>query len=307
MKILIPGVAGGIARKVARRLADQGHEVIGIDARPWPSPPKTVEVHRVDVRKRAAEDIFRRRRPDVVIHMATVSALAAFGEERHRINLGSTQAVFEHSQQYGVKQVVFVGRHTFYGAAPDAPLYHTEGEPPRALEAYPELADLVAADLFAATALWRFPKMRTAILRVCYTLGAPGSGTLVSFLRGKRVPTVLGYDPLFHFMHEDDVVQAILLTVEKRLNGVFNVAGPQPVPLSDIIRHTGRTPVPLPEIVLRQLLGRFGFPRLPPGALTHLKYPIVIDASAFQRETGFTWEHDEIQTLEIFRDAAPVR
>lgn len=305
MKILIPGVTGGIARKVARALADKGHQVIGIDARPWPSAPKSVDVHCVDIRKRGAEEVFRRHRPDVVIHMATVSALARSGEERHRINLGGTQAVFEHSQAYGAKQVIFVGRHTFYGAAADAPLYHQEGEPPRALETFPELADLVAADLFAATALWRFPRMKTAVLRVCYTLGAPGSGTLASFLQGKRVPTVMGYDPLFQYMHEDDVVQAILLTVEKKLNGVYNVAGPQPVPFGVIIRETGRTDVPLPELVIRQLLGRFGFPKLPGGALAHLKYPVVIDASAFRKETGFVPEHDEVQTLEIFRDASP--
>lgn len=305
MKVLIPGIAGGIARKVARRLADQGHRVIGIDVRPWPSVPKDIELHRVDIRKRAAEDVFRKTRPDAVIHMATVSALAAGQEERNRINLGGTQAVFEHSEAYGVKQVLFVGRHTFYGAAPDAPLYHLEGEPPRALETFPELADLVAADLFAATALWRFPKMTTAVLRVCYTLGAPGNGTLASFLRGHRVPTVVGYDPLFQFMQEDDVVTAILLALEKKVHGVFNVAGPHPVPLSVIIKNTGRTAVPLPEFVIRRMLGRFGFPKLPFGALDHIKYPVVIDAAAFRKATGFQHECDEVQTLEIFRDAAP--
>lgn len=304
MKVLIPGISGGIARKVARRLCDEGHQVVGIDVRPWPSAPKGIEHHRVDIRKRAAEDVFRKAKPDAVIHMATVSALSASGELRHRINLGGTQAVFEHSQAYGVKQVVFVGRHTYYGAAPDAPLYHTEGEPPRALETFPELADLVAADLFAATALWRFPKMTTSILRVCYTLGAPGSGTLASFIKGRRVPTVLGYDPLFQFMHEDDVVTAILLALTKRIRGVFNVAGPQPVPLNLLIRKAGRTPVPLPESVLKQLIGRFGLPKLPSGALGHLKYPIVIDAAAFRAETGFVHEYDEVQCIEIYRDAA---
>lgn len=303
MKVLILGISGGIARQVATLLVREGHDVIGIDVRPWANAPPEVELHQVDLRKRAAEDVFRRRRPDAVIHMATVSALSGSGEERNRINLGGTQAVFEHASTYGVGQVVFAGRHTWYGAAPDAPLYHTEGEPPRALDAFPELADLVAADLFASTALWRHPEMATAILRVCYTLGAPGSGTLSSFLRGPRVPTVLGYDPLFQFMHENDVAHAIVLALRKRLRGVFNVAGPQPVPLSLIIRETGRTAVPLPHPVLSRLIGRFGFPRLPPGALGHLKYPIVVDTKAFREATGFQHRFDEVQTLGLYRDA----
>ena len=42
---------------------------------------------------------------------------------------------------------MFVGRHTYYGAVPDAALYRGEDEPPMALESFPELADLVAGDL----------------------------------------------------------------------------------------------------------------------------------------------------------------
>ncbi len=305
MRVLIPGAAGVLASRVARTLAARGHEVIGIDVRPWIEPP--IEFYQVDIRKRAAEEVFRRRRPEAVIHMATVSALAAGTEERQRINLGGSQAVFEQCRKWGTKQMVFVGRHTYYGAAPDAPLYHTEDEPPRALDEFPELADLVAADLYAATALWRIPEMTTSVLRICYSLGARRSGTLATYLAGRRVPTILGYDPLFQFMHEEDMVTAIVLALEKKLRGVFNVAGPAPVPLSLLIRHAGRVSVPLPVLVLKQLLGRRGFPRLPPGALGHLKYPVVIDSTAFRRATGFQPAWDEVKTVEAFRAAQPPR
>jgi UDP-glucose 4-epimerase len=202
-----------------------------------------------------------------------------------------------------VKQVVFVGRHTFYGAAADSPLYHTESEPPRALGTFPELADLVAADLYAATALWRLPQLTTSVLRVCYTLGEPGSGTLSNLLSGRRVPMVFGYDPLFQVLQETDAVTAIQLALDKKLRGIFNVAGPQPVPLSLLVREAGRTGVPVPGPLLRLLIGRAGFPSLPAGALTHLMYPVVVDATAFREATGFAPKYDEVQTLELFRAA----
>ena len=282
MRVLILGVAGAIGRKVAERLMGQGHEVIGIDARPWATKPRGLELHHVDIRKRAAEDVFRKSKPEAVIHMATVTSLQIRGEERYRINLGGTRAVFEHCATYGVKHAVFVGRHTFYGAGPDSPLFHTEDEPPMALATFPELSDLVAADLFAATALWRNEAMTTAVLRICYTLGDSGHGTLATFLRGPRVPTVLGFDPLFQFLHEDDVVTAIAIALEKKVRGIFNVAGPQPVPLSVIVRETGRQVFPCPEFLLNLAVGRFGLPNLPPGALSHIKYPVVVDAGAFR-------------------------
>lgn len=307
MKVLIPGISSKIGNLVAIELLAKGHEVIGIDRRPWPDAPAGVEMHEVDIRKRAAEDVFRKSRPDAVIHMATVTHLLTTSEERYKINLGGTRAVFDNCREHGVSQVIFVGRHTYYGAAPDAPLYHSEDDPPMAVTTFPELADLVAADLYATTALWRHPELTTSVLRICYTLGPTRQGTLAAFLRGPRVPVILGFDPLFQFMHEIDTARAIVLALEKRIRGVYNVSGPQPVPLSVVAREAGRTVIPLPEPVFTFLLGRFGLPKLPPGAITHIKYPVVVDSSAFRAATGFTHSIDEVAAVHEYRDAFPVR
>lgn len=305
MKVLVTGVTGRVGQLVTAELLEAGHHVVGLDRRPWRDPPEGVVVHETDIRKRGAEDVFRTERPDAVVHMATVTHLTAHSEDRYRINLGGTKAVFDCCHRYGVEQAIFVGRHTYYGAASDSPLYHTEDEPPLALETFPELADLVAADLYAGTALWRFPGIDTAVLRIVYTLGPSHSGTLAAFLNGPRVPTILGFDPLFHFMHERDVARAISVALTKRLRGVFNVSGPQPLPLSAIIGEAGRTPLLVPEPLFRFLLGRFGLPRLPRGALTHVKFPVVVDSSSFREKTGFEHSFDEHATLKDFRESFP--
>ena len=304
MQILITGVGGKIGRLVASRLLDGGHEVIGIDRRPWPRAPEKLALYRVDIRKRAAEEVFRRHRPDAVVHMATVTHLTHRSEDRYKINLNGTRAVFEHCHRYGASQAIFVGRHTYYGAGADLPLYHREDDPPSGVQSFPELSDLVAADLYASTALWRHPEIDTCILRSCYTLGPRHHGTLAAFLHGRRVPMILGFDPLFQFMHESDVARAITIAIDSRLRGVYNIAGPGPIPLSLLIRETGRTPIPVPEMVFRLALGRFGLPKLPRGALTHIKYPVVISADAFVKETGFTCEYDADATMAAFTAAS---
>ena len=305
MRVLVPGIAGRLGKMLAEKLISLGHDVIGIDRRPFRDAPPGVEMHEVDIRKRAAEDVFRRIRPQAVIHMATVTHLVVQSEDRYRINLGGTRAVFEHSNTYGVEHVVFVGRHTYYGAAADSPLFHNEDEPPMGLASFPELADLVAADLCAGSALWRYPTFTTSVLRMAYTLGPTGHGTLATFLRGARVPTLLGFDPLFQFMHEQDVAGALATTLDRRPRGVFNVAGPQPVPLSVVIKETGRTNVPLPEIVFTTMLGRLGLPKLPQGALEHIKYPVTVDGAAFKKATGFAHTIDERGAMRAYRDAFP--
>lgn len=305
MKVLVPGIAGRLGRMLAESLIAKGHDVIGIDRRPFRDAPEGVEMHEVDIRKRAAEDVFRRVRPEAVIHMATVTHLMQQSEDQYRINLGGTRAVFEHSASYGVEHVVFVGRHTYYGAAADSPLFHIEDEPPIGLGSFPELADLVAADLYAGSAIWRYPSFTTSVLRMVYTLGPTGHGTFATFLRGARVPTILGYDPLFHFMHEEDVVAALATTLATRPRGVFNVAGPQPVPLSVVIRETGRSNVPIPGPIFATALGRFGLPKLSRGALDHIRYPVTVDGSAFVKATKFAYAVDEKQAMREYRDAFP--
>ncbi len=301
MRILVTGISGTMGRLVALRLLEEGHEVIGIDRRPWPDAPREIDLCRADTRKRPAEDVFRLQRPEAVIHMATVTHWGASREERYRINLGGTRAVFDHCHSYGVKQAIFVGRHTVYGAAPDAPLYHSEEDPPMAVSTFPDLADLVAADLYAGSALWRFPQIQTAVLRIVYTLGPSGTGTLMRFLRGPNVPTVMGFDPLYQFIHEQDAARAIVEALRHGLRGIFNVAGPPPVPLSLLCKVTGRRAVPIPDLLYPLALGRFGLPGLPAGAISHLKHPIVVKANAFVEATGFAPELDEVQTMESFR------
>ncbi|HEX4462378.1 MAG TPA: NAD-dependent epimerase/dehydratase family protein, partial [Polyangia bacterium] len=85
MKVLIPGITGRLARNVAIRLREAGHQVLGIDRRPWPDAPKDIEIFQIDIRKRAAEEVFRKHRPEAVIHMATVTHLTVRNEDRYRI------------------------------------------------------------------------------------------------------------------------------------------------------------------------------------------------------------------------------
>lgn len=300
MKVLICGVASEHARLVALQLAERGHEVWGLDPRPWRDPPLGIRVVQADVRKRPAEDVFRTERPDTVIHMGTVSHFELSRDERYRINLGGTRAVIDNCAKYGVAHVVFVSRHTVYGAASDAPLFRTEQEPPLGGSTFPDLADLVAADLYAAQTIWRHQDISTAVLRMTYVLGPKRRGTLANFLRGPRVPMVLGFDPLFQFMHDHDAASAITLAAESPLSGVFNVGGPPPIPLSVLARSTGRVSVPMPEPLLRRALGRWGFPRLPAGAIPHLKYPVVVDDAAFRAATGFEHRYDDNVIIDDF-------
>ncbi len=209
---------------------------------------------------------------------------------------GRHPAVFDHAVKHGVGHVVFVGRHTYYGAAPESPLYHSEDQPPQGVGSYPELGDLIAADLLASNMLWREPSLITTVPRLVYTLGPSRQGTLAGFLKGSRVPMVMGYDPLFHYLE----VRAITLAVEKELRGVF-VAGPPPRPLGNIITETAHVGDAAGGGAAAAA-GPLRFPNLPAGRRTH-QIPHRGGRPVFREATGFQYEVDEVDVLRRFRAA----
>ena len=109
MKVIITGVSGYLAKIVALQLANQGHDVIGIDHRPWSDCPSNIRLERLDIRKRPAADLFRHVKPQAVIHMATETYVSANKEERYRLNLKGTQAIWSYCERFGVKQASSLG------------------------------------------------------------------------------------------------------------------------------------------------------------------------------------------------------
>lgn len=303
MKVLITGVSGSLGRLVTCDLLRAGHDVCGIDRRSWDDCPHGVRVYNTDLRGVGIHDRFRSERPDVVVHLAASSPFVPAGAARQRGNLVLTRALLDAVAQHGVSQLVFASRHLYYGAAADLPLVRREDDPPHGVQTFPEAADLIASDLMVSTALWRMPRMRTLVLRFCHPLGASGRGILAQLLQGTRVPTILGFDPLVQFLHSDDVARAICMGIELGLFGVYNVGGNRPLALSRIASALGRSTVSIPESLYRISVGRFGFPEIPAGSLSLLKYPIVVDDSAFRSRTGFVPRYDEMQTLEQYRAA----
>lgn len=288
-KVLITGIAGGQGRLLARRLAES-YQVCGVDRSPWEGHPRGVQMHVVDLRKRKFEDVVRTEMPTAVVHMGFVRHFRVSDRVRHDVNVRGTKHLLDHCVHYGVQKLVVLSSGYVYGAFPENPFYMEEEQPLSASRSYPEIRDLVEVDTLATAFLWQHPHIRTSVLRPVNVLGYYVHSMIGEYLRQKRVPTILGFDPMLQFIHEEDVSEAIALALEHGLQGVFNVVGPGAVPLSTAIRETGGTAVPLPEPLVRPLFGRlfrWGLWPYPPGAIDFLKYPVTLSGKRFVDATKF--------------------
>jgi len=288
-KVLIVGVARGQGRLLARRLSRDAR-VVGVDSEDWERRPAGAPFYRLDVRTRAFEDVVRKEQPDAVVHLGTVRHFRGKETARFDVNVRGTRKVLDHCRSHGVKKLVVLSTSYVYGALPENPSFMTEDHPLLAGRNYPEIRDLVEVDALTTSFMWQYPDIRTAILRPVPTLGYYSDNSIVNYLRQSRVVSMMGFNPMLQFMHEEDLVEAIALALERGLRGVYNVTGPGEVPLHVAIEETGGRALPLPEFVARPLLDRLfrlGLVRIPPGAIDYIKYPCTIAGDRFARETGF--------------------
>jgi UDP-glucose 4-epimerase len=288
-KVLISGIAGGQGRLLARRLRER-FEVCGVDRVPWPGHPRDVQVHRVDLRKKKFEDLFRTELPSAVVHMGFVRDFRAGDRLRHDVNVRGTKQLLDHCVTYGVQALVVLSSSYVYGASPENPCAIDEDAALLASRSYPEIRDLVEVDSLASAFLWKYPHLRTCVLRPVNVLGATVHSLMGAYLRLRPVPTLMGFDPMLQFLHEEDLAEAIALALERGLQGVFNVTGPGEVPLHTAIRALGARALPLPELLARPVIARlfrWGLVPFPPGALDYLKYPVTVSGERFVEATGF--------------------
>jgi UDP-glucose 4-epimerase len=288
-KVLITGIAGGQGRLLARRLAEN-YEVCGVDRVAWEGAPRGIRVHTVDLRKKKFEDVIRTEMPTAIVHMGFVRHFRSDAGTRHDVNVRGTKQLLDHCVNHGVQKLVVLSSSYVYGAFPENPYFMDEDQPLSGSRSYPEIRDLVEVDTLASAFLWRYPHIRTCVLRPVNVLGCTVHSMIAEYLRQRTVPTVMGFDPMMQFIHEEDVSEAIGLALEHGLQGVFNVAGPGEVPLHTAIRESGGRALPLPEPLMRPVfaqLFRFGFLPYPPGAIDYLKFPITLSGSRFVEATRF--------------------
>ena len=288
-KVLIVGISGGQGRLLTRRLRAR-YKVCGVDGIRWEGAPRGVRVHIVDIRQKTFEDVIRREAPSAVVHLGFVRSFHMGEHERYDVNVRGTRHLLDHCVHHGVQKLVVLSSSYVYGASPENAYSLDEDSPLSAGRSVPEIRDLVEVDALASALLWRDPQLLTCVLRPVGVLGHYVHSVIGRYLRERRVPTVIGFDPMMQFIHEEDLSDAIALTLERGLQGVFNVTGPGEVPLHTAIRESGGMAIALPEFAIRPLyarLYRWGLAPYPSGAIDYLKYPVTVSGKRFADASGF--------------------
>ncbi|HEY1691192.1 MAG TPA: NAD-dependent epimerase/dehydratase family protein [Polyangiaceae bacterium] len=287
--VLVTGICGRLGKHLARVLHRE-RRVVGVDRRQFSDKPKDVEHAQVDLRRKKLKDVFRAGDIEAVVHLGVMHDPRASAADHHSWNVAGFTKLLEYVGQFQVPKLVVLSSANVYGPQPSNPQFLAEEAPLLGGQNFSDIRDLVEVDMLAQSFFWKLPETETVILRPVHILGAVHNAPS-NFLRLNPVLTVMGFDPMAQVIQQADVVRAIELALRPGIRGIFNLAGPEPVPLSRLVKILGRQRISVPYSLARIALRRLWALRLttfPPPELDHIRYVCMVDDRRARQVLGFT-------------------
>jgi UDP-glucose 4-epimerase len=250
MRALITGVSTYWGGRLAQALErDRAVEtIIGVSPDDPSCPLERTEYVRVGLHHALLQRIVQAAEIDTVIDTRlVVDSLQASPRVAHEANVIGTMNILAAcgGPDSPVRKVVVKSSAHYYGCERDDPAYFTEAmrrpHPPRTrLE-----SDIVEAEKAVAGFADRNPELTVTVLRFSNALG-PGLRTSHTELFSHPVvPCILGFDPRYQFIHEDDLVGVLRFAASRDLPGVYNAAADGVLALSEVASLLGRPPAPI--------------------------------------------------------------
>lgn len=282
--VLITGVEGRFSRRLVRRL-HRYRKVVGMGTRPARGFPVDVTHHQTDPLRTAARSVFGAGPLSAIVHLGVVHDPHAKRAEAHSRNLLAFRRVIEYAKRYKIPKVVLLSSANTYGPRAENAQFLTEQAPLLAGGRFTEMHALVELDMYAQSCFWREPELEVVILRPANILGTVRNAPS-NYLRLPLVTTLMGFDPMVQTVHQDDVVSAIELSLKPGVRGIYNIAGPPPVPLAKALEILGRRSVSVPYTIAKGGLSglfRLGMSKFPSPELDFIRYVCMVDDSQARR------------------------
>jgi UDP-glucose 4-epimerase len=298
--VVVTGISGNLGRTLAKLLHKAGHRIVGIDRRPFPGKPKDLEMHQLDLRKKKAEDVFRRTQVGAVIHMGIMHDPRMSEEEHHSFNVVGTTRLLEYCAKYGVKKLVVLSSANVYGPSPDNSNFLTEDAPLMAASRFSGVRDLIEVDMLAHGFFWRHPSVETVILRPVHIVGPSIKNAPSNYLRLRHPWVLAGFDPMIQLIHVEDAARALVESLRPEPKGVYNVVGPGEVPLSAVHRELGHTSIPVPQPLARGVLKalfKYRLASFPPPELDHIQYLCAVDGGRWAKDLAWKPRYSMRETI----------
>lgn len=275
--------------------ADPGVErVLALDvARPEQLGGK-FEYRRVDLARhevdRVLGQLLSEERIDVLYHLAFLNSPITNAAFAHELEVIGTMQVLTAVASAKVRRLIVPSMTAVYGARSSNPAYldetaHLHGAPDSRY-----VNDKVEVERQLRAFRVTHPETKILVLRFAPVLGPSVNNPISRLLSARLVPTLIGFDPLWQAVHEEDAARALHLSLHSDAEGELNIVGRGVISLSGMIRLAGGTVTPLPHPVARgaiRSLNAAGLLGVPIKLLDYIQYSWVADGRRAEEVLGY--------------------
>ena len=309
--VAITGASGYVGARLLRKLEDEEDisKLVAIDTLPPAVPIRNMAAYRTNVTE-PIDDALTQHNVSTVVHLAFIARRGRNRQEVDSIretNLAALGSVLESSARAGVNHIVYLSSHTVYGAHADNPVPLTDEAPLRPIPDFPYGYDKFLSEQMLQEFQETHPDIAVTILRSCMVLG-PSAGNYITkaFFRPWLLG-VLDYDPPLQFVYEDDLARILTIVIQRRLPGVFNVAGDGVVFYTEFAQMIKSRLINLPSFLaygLAQLSWNLHIQRESTSCgLDLVRYPMVLSTGKLHQATGYRFWHTSMETLSAFANS----
>ncbi|MEX2196992.1 MAG: NAD-dependent epimerase/dehydratase family protein [Thermoleophilaceae bacterium] len=297
-RILITGISTYWGGRLAQALEENEEieTIVGVD-----SEDPTRELERTEFVRVGTQHALLRRLVDaagidtvidtrLVVDSATTSPRLA-----HENNVIGTMNILAAcaGPESTVRKLVFKSSTHFYGCEQDDPAFFTESMGRPHAPQTPIERDIVEAEAAVAEFAEKNPRVSVSLLRFSNVVGPDVRTSHTRLFSLPVVPMILGFDPRYQFVHEDDVVAALAHSAGHDLPGIYNVAADGVLAFTEVCGLLGKRYAPvLPPWGTGLALGplrRVGL-RVPPEMLNQLRYGRGLDNRKL-KAAGFAYRY----------------
>lgn len=228
---------------------------------------------------------------NVFLHAAFLWNSVRDANWAHELESVGTDRVLAAVLSAGVRRLVVTSTVTVYGVSHRNATPLTEKAPLFSSRTLPPWRDKVSAEMAVNRFAEAHPEVCVTVIRSAILLDAHLDRAISRTLRGRFIPTLMGFDPHFQFLHPDDLFEVYRRAIREDHPGVFNVAPEDVVSLREVIRAGGKVAVPLPHVLAipaYRFLWSAGIGEVHPSFLNFLRFSLVVDGARARAEFGFT-------------------
>jgi UDP-glucose 4-epimerase len=295
--VAVTGACTYLGGELLRRLEEDPRysRVLALDIRPPSVHGSKIEFIKLDLTQPTVDadlaTLLQNTNVDTFVHGAFLSHPTHAAEWAHELEDVGTMHVLNACAGVEPRRLVMISTTLVYGAHAKNPNFLTEDAELRGHRDSRFVNDKVRAEKQVQRFAQEHPEVEVAILRFAPILGPSISNMYTRFFSRPVAPVMMGHDPLMQFVHEQDAAFALVKAVDSHASGAFNIVGKGVLPYTTVLALLGRVPVPMPQIVARQLSKVLWATQLvgsPPSFLDFLLYLCVADGSRAKATLGFS-------------------